>query len=188
MSQQELLKKVISFLNENKIEYMVTGSIVSSLQGEPRLTHDIDIVIRITDLNTKKIIEAFPSPDYYISEQGIERAILHHKMFNLIDVQNGDKVDFWIQCNTPFDHARFSRKIFQEVMGIGMYISTPEDTILAKLKWLKLSNGSEKHLIDALRIYEVHYPNINIKYIEKWVKHLKIKKYWERLKKEAEII
>ena len=45
MSQPELLKRVVQALDAAGIDYMVTGSIVSSLQGEPRATHDIDIVI-----------------------------------------------------------------------------------------------------------------------------------------------
>jgi len=32
MSQQELLKKVIQVLNQAGIQYMITGSVVSSLQ------------------------------------------------------------------------------------------------------------------------------------------------------------
>jgi hypothetical protein len=44
MSQQELLAKVVGALDQLEIQYMITGSIVSSLQGEPRSTHDIDIV------------------------------------------------------------------------------------------------------------------------------------------------
>jgi len=38
MSQQELLKKAIQVLNQAKIQYMITGSAASSLQGEPRST------------------------------------------------------------------------------------------------------------------------------------------------------
>lgn len=44
MSQQELLVKVTQVLNELGIDYMITGSMASNMQGEPRLTHDIDIV------------------------------------------------------------------------------------------------------------------------------------------------
>lgn len=45
MSQQELLKKVIQVLDDVGIQYMLTGSVVSSLQGEPRSTHDIDMEV-----------------------------------------------------------------------------------------------------------------------------------------------
>jgi len=40
MSQQELLKTVIQVLDRVGIPYMLTGSIVSSLQGEPRSTQE----------------------------------------------------------------------------------------------------------------------------------------------------
>jgi len=43
MSQQELLAKVVGTLDGAGIDYMTTGSIVSSLQGEPRATHDVDM-------------------------------------------------------------------------------------------------------------------------------------------------
>lgn len=68
MSQQKLLKKVIQVLNETGIEYMVTGSVVSSLQGEPRTTHDIDIVVVIQKNTTKKMVDYFPPPDFYLDE------------------------------------------------------------------------------------------------------------------------
>ena len=47
MSQQKLLKLVVETLDSAGIEYMLTGSVVSSLQGKPRSTHDIDIVVAV---------------------------------------------------------------------------------------------------------------------------------------------
>lgn len=73
-------------------------------------------------------------------------------------------------------------------MGIRMYVSRPEDTILAKLRWAKLSGGSEKHFIDALRVYEVQYQKLDLTYLEQWVKKLQIESLWNRLKNEAEAI
>ncbi|GAB6274284.1 MAG: hypothetical protein STSR0004_11470 [Peptococcaceae bacterium] len=54
---------------------MITGSIVSSLQGEPRSTYDIDMVIAIQKSEAKKLVEAFPPPDFYIDEDSILDAI-----------------------------------------------------------------------------------------------------------------
>ncbi len=188
MSQQKLLIKVIQILNNLNIEYMLTGSIVSSLQGEPRLTHDIDIVVLIDENDINAILESFSNTDYYISKQGILSALNNNSMFNLIDPIEGDKVDFWIHKNDSFDKSRFSRKVEQNIMGTKIYISAPEDTILAKLRWLKLSNGSEKQFIDALRIYEVQYDNLDLQYIEQWSNKLKVEKYWTKIKKEATIL
>jgi len=78
-------------------------------------------------------------------------------MFNLIDTTEGDKIDFWILTNDAFDKSRFKRKIEEDIFGFSMKVSSPEDTILAKLKWIKLSGGSQKQFTDALRVYEVQY-------------------------------
>ncbi len=43
MSQQELLIRAVQALTAAGINYMLTGSLASSLQGEPRLSHDIDL-------------------------------------------------------------------------------------------------------------------------------------------------
>lgn len=187
MSQQELLKKVVQVLEDAGIEYMVTGSVASSLQGEPRSTHDIDIVIAIQKSVMKPLIEAFPPPDFYLDDNSILNAIDTQSMFNLIDVKEGDKVDFWCLTPEPFDQSRFSRRYAEEVMGIRIWVSSPEDTILAKLRWVQLSGGSEKQFIDALRIYEVQFGTLDTPYLEYWVTLLNLGSLWQRLKNEAEI-
>ncbi|MBT9173618.1 MAG: hypothetical protein DDT21_02019 [Syntrophomonadaceae bacterium] len=86
MSQPELLKIVIQVLVQSGIRYMITGSVVSSLQGEPRSTHDLDIVVAIHGPDVKKLLAAFPPPDYYLDKDSIIAAIDRGSMFNLIDV------------------------------------------------------------------------------------------------------
>lgn len=185
MSQQELLKKVIQILDENGIEYMITSSVVSSLHGEPRSTHDVDLVVAIQKSVIKKLIETFPPPNFYLNEESILEAIDAKSMFNLTDLNTGDKIDFWMLTDEPFDQSRFSRKYVEKFMSIEMYISTPEDTILAKLRWAKLSGGSEKQFIDALRVYEVQYKKLDLNYLEHWVKKLDVELLWKKLIDES---
>ena len=75
MSQQELLRRVIQVLDSAEIEYMVTGAIASSLQGEPRTTHDIDLVVDIERTAVKELHNAFPSPGFYLNQESIIEAI-----------------------------------------------------------------------------------------------------------------
>ena len=60
MSQQELLKKIVGALDRVGIEYMLTGSFASSLQGEPRSTHDIDFVVALQLKAVKELVRVFP--------------------------------------------------------------------------------------------------------------------------------
>lgn len=188
MLQPKLLKTVLSLLHENHIDYMVTGSLVSSMQGEPRATHDVDILVNITHSAIPSLIDAFTPPDYYISETAIEDAIRHKSMFNLLDTTEGDKVDFWILTDDPFDKSRFARKYEEKMLGLSMKISSPEDTILMKLRWANLSGGSEKQFTDALRVYEVQFGNLDLAYIESWINILQVKELWEKLKQDAQPI
>ena len=164
---------------------MVTGSLVSSMQGEPRATHDIDIVVNFSKAAIPLLVNSFLPPHYYLSEEAMEEAIKNESMFNLLDTTEGDKVDFWMLTNSPFDKSRFARKQEEEILGYAMKISSPEDTILMKLQWAKLSGGSDKQFTDALRVYEVQFGNLDINYIESWVMQLHLSKLWERLKQEA---
>ncbi|OHB37029.1 MAG: hypothetical protein A2099_02220 [Planctomycetes bacterium GWF2_39_10] len=186
MSQQELLKKVVQALKDAEIQYMITGSVASSLQGEPRSTHDIDVIVAIQKSAVKKLVESFSPPDFYADEDSIFDAINKQKMFNIIDVKEGDKVDFWILTDEPFDQSRFSRRYVEEVLEIKMQVSSPEDTILAKLRWAKLSGGSEKQFTDALRVYEVQFEKLDMNYMEYWAKKLDVEPIWKRLKDKAE--
>ncbi|MDI6767761.1 MAG: hypothetical protein QME52_13150 [Bacteroidota bacterium] len=185
MSQQELLIQIIRFLEENKIEYMLTGSYISSLQGEPRSTHDIDVIIALDKNDTVKFLHSFPKEDYYLDERSILDAIERQSMFNVLDLHGGDKIDFWIITNDPFDQSRFSRKIKEELFGIKIFVSTPEDTILMKLKWANLSGGSEKQFTDALRVYEIQYEKLDMQYIEYWINQLHLQVLWKRIQQEA---
>lgn len=188
MSQSELLKKVVEALERAKIEYMVTGSVASSLQGEPRSTHDVDLVVAVRRESVIALLSSFPPPDYYLDEGSIREAIASRGMFNLIDVNSGDKVDFWMLTAEPFDLSRFARRYVVKIMGTRIMVSSPEDTILAKLRWSKLSGGSEKQFTDALRVYEVQFGKLDMEYLDIWAKGLDIEHLLARLRTEAETV
>ena len=185
MPQQELLVRLVRTLDDLKIPYMLTGSMASSLQGEPRSTHDIDILVALQESSLKGMTEAFPPSDFYLYEPSIRAAIDEKSMFNVINTKEGDKIDFWILTDEPFDRSRFARKIEEKIMGIGVQVSTPEDTILAKLKWAVDSGGSEKQFTDALRVYEVQYELLNFEYLSLWVGRLGLGELWNQLRQRA---
>lgn len=149
MLQPELLiRKVIQTLEAAGIEYMLTGSVVSSLQGEPRSTHDIDLVVALPKSAVASLVETFPSPDFYLSED----------------------------------------RYVEEIGEVRIQVSSPEDTILAKLRWAQLSGGSERQFGDALRVYEVQFETLDQSYLASWAKALNVESLWNRLQEEAIII
>lgn len=185
MSQFELLNRVANVLDDLSVPYMVTGSMASSAQGQPRSTHDVDLVVALLPSAARKLAEEFPTSEYYLDSVAMADAIRNSGMFNLLHLQTGDKVDFWLITNDDFDRSRFSRRRRQPLSSMSLWMSSPEDTILMKLRWAKMSGGSEKQFTDALRVYEVQRSLLDHKYMEEWVGRLKIVEFWERLKSEA---
>jgi hypothetical protein len=188
MSQQELLSKVAAILEHLGIEYMITGSIASSIQGEPRSTHDIDLVVVLPPEAIRPLTEAFVLPSFLLQEEAIRSALRDHSMFNLLSLGDGEKVDFWILTDEPFDQARFARKKTIQMGGRSFKMAAPEDTILYKLRWAKLCGGSEKQIKDALRVLEVQGKGLDFSYLHLWASRLGVEDLWQQIQAEARIV
>lgn len=187
MAQQDLLKRVVEVLEATGIDYMITGSVASSLQGEPRLTHDLDFVVAVAADQIPAIMEAFPAPEFYVSAEAIAEAIRANGMFNVLHTTEGDKVDFWILTSDPYDRTRFMRRYVEQVFGVSLRVSRPEDTILMKLRWSMLTGGSEKQFQDALHVYEVQAGTLDLDYLKHWAEQLGVVREWSRLQDIAEL-
>ena len=188
MSQQELLVSVVRRLNQLGIPYLLTGSLASSLQGEPRATHDIDLLVDLQMSQVDALADQFPQDEFYLSRPAVRQATQQRRMFNLLDLRGGDKVDFWLLTDTPFDQSRFARRQRKNLGDVEIDVSSPEDTILMKLQWSKASGGSEKQFQDALHVWEVQEAVLDRSYLESWLDPLGIRDLWTRLLTEAEPI
>ena len=61
-----------------------------------------------------------------------------------------------------------------EALGLELSVSTPEDTILMKLRCSAQAGGSEKHLGDALRVYELQAGSLDEGYLDEWAVRLEV--------------
>ena len=66
------------------------------------------------------------------------------------------------------------------------WITSPEDTILSKLRWAKLAGGSEKQLTDAVSVFEVQFGRLDVDYIKRWVDQLQVQSQWQQLIQRAD--
>jgi hypothetical protein len=185
MSQSGRLSYLAGVLDQLGIPYMLTGSLVSSMQGSPRSTHDIDLVVDLPADRINEVYTAFPAPDFYLSQEAMVEAVRTRTMFNVLDTAEGDKFDFWVLTDEPFDLSRFKRRRFMEVDGEQYPVSSPEDTILMKLKWSHAAGGSKRQELDAQNVYELQHVRLDTAYLEYWVRELGLADAWERLLAQA---
>ncbi len=106
-------------------------------------------------------------------------------MFNLLDIDTGEKVDFWLLTKEPFDQSRFTRRRTSMLGGLDVSVSSPEDTILAKLRWCQMSGGSEKQFGDALHVYELQGELLDRDYLDRWAAELSVSALLDRLRTQS---
>lgn len=182
--QAQILKNITVFLSTHKIPYMITGSWSSIYYGRPRASHDIDFVVELSFENASKTIEIFSRlPEtFMIQVETIKEAIKEKSQFQVLHLPTMLKMDFWILTNEKFDKSRFFRRKRIRLFNQYMEMATPEDTIIQKLIWF--SKGEiEKHLIDASFVLQIQDKKLDRKYLHKWIRRLKLEKYFEMLKK-----
>ena len=169
--QGVLLKDITSFLEKNKIPYMITGAWSVIFYGRPRASHDIDFVVEIDKKDLNKIIRSFKRlpHEFLVQTEQIRDAVLQKGMFNIFHLPSVLKLDFWILDDNLFNKIRFSRRQKEKILDQYMYIATAEDTILKKLLWYKESK-IEKHLVDAAFVYRIQRKRLDEVYLKKWAK------------------
>ena len=186
MGPHELLGTVVEVLERLRIPYLVTGSIASMAYGEPRLTNDIDIVAEIQPDHINDLLAAFPSPEYYLSEEMIRGAIRSSGQFNIIHPTSGLKVDLILRQNTPFDQSRFARrKRLRPAKDYEADFAAPEDVIIKKMEFYK-EGGSDKHLRDITGILRISGQEIDRAYIASWAERLGVMEIWEAILRRLE--
>lgn len=174
MSQSELLIEAVEALESAGAGYLLSGSLASSMQGEPRATHDIDLVVEVDLAIVDALAAAFGADEYYFDQLAARQALVDGAMFNLINTKTGDKVDFWALTESAFDRSRFNRRVRVSAFGIQIAVSAPEDTILQKLKWAKAVGGSERQIRDAVGVYEFHLGELDEDYLATWAHELDV--------------
>lgn len=177
MTEEDVLLEVLETLIEIKIPYALTGGLAVSFYGNPRSTHDFDLIVQIPHdpKMIKKLLAVF-GKDYYISEEGIIDALLHKTMFNIIHHETGLKIDFWILKGDAYDHEAFLCRKQKKLMGKDIFILSAEDMIINKLLWYKVSE-IYKHLNDAKGIYRIQGDKLDQKYLTEWADRLSITEF-----------
>lgn len=161
------------------IPFMIAGSFASTTHGLPRSTQDLDLVIDPpTPAALETLLSSISSLQYYVDADTAREAVKWRSMFNLIDLASGWKVDLILRKNRAFSREEFARRMKMTILGVPTFVASPEDTIVAKLEWSKLSGGSQRQLRDVAGIIATVGAELDRAYIERWVRDLDLADDW----------
>ncbi|MBT8463856.1 MAG: hypothetical protein EX268_10320 [Deltaproteobacteria bacterium] len=185
MSETDLVLLYTRRLERAGFTYMITGSVAGVFYGEPRVTHDVDLVLALKQRNAARIGELFPLEEFYwLPEEIIVQEVLRAQRghFNLIHHESGFKADVFLANRDPFHQWALSERRTVEVDGEPVRVAPLEHVIVRKLEFYR-EGGSEKHLRDIEAMLRVSGELIREDVLQRWVVSRGVEETWRSVEK-----
>lgn len=183
MTQQEILLDVATRLDDLGIKWMLVGSWACSTWGRPRFTHDVDMLVALRADDIDALVTAVRD-HYHVTHEMLADAIFRGTPANLIHMEAAEKVDVWVVGDDEYAVASLARRRRATVSGACVWVSSPEDAILAKLRWLRMAE-SRQHYEDALGVATVQWDSLDLAYLRESADRLSLAEDLDRLLREA---
>ncbi|MFH1258776.1 MAG: nucleotidyltransferase [Elusimicrobiota bacterium] len=164
MNLIEVFKKTVTFLNKEKIDYIIIGGMAVGIWGEPRATGDVDVDIILDKNELEKFLEKLDEQGFIVSKK---KCLKGAKTTGTFQVRIDDcHIDFII-CSIELEKEAIRRKKVIKLHGADTNLPTPEDLIL-----LKIIPGRPKDIADAESIVIKNSGKLNKEYLLDWAMKL----------------
>ncbi|MDR3457301.1 MAG: hypothetical protein P4N60_07640 [Verrucomicrobiae bacterium] len=182
MSETELFLLFTRPLNRAGIRYVIGGSVAAIFYGEPRYTHDVDLVVFLNEVAIRKLPEIFPAGEFYLPpfEVMVAEAVREKRgQFNIIHLDTSFKADLYPTGRDEFNAWAFRNKRLADYQGDTLALAPPEYVIVRKLEYYR-DGGSDKHLRDIRAILNISGSQLNLNDLNDWVKRQGVETEWKK--------
>lgn len=181
------LTAVVEALEAVGAKYAVTGSIASSVHGEPFASLDVDLIV-IASAGEAAKVAASLGPRFYAPADMLSAAAERNEFANVVDNASGLKVDLSFVAGTGYLAEALARRVRSRIGSSGpeFWFTTPEDVILMKLLWRR-ETRSAKQWENALSVARVRGTRMDWKYLFAKAEELGVEGDLTKLRDEAGI-
>ncbi|MCC6930769.1 MAG: hypothetical protein IT359_17395 [Gemmatimonadaceae bacterium] len=185
---RSLVGLFIAPLNRASIDYVVTGGLAAILYGHPRLTLDVDLVIRLDASAAAMFTALWPSDAFYcppveVVREECERPANGH--FNVIHSETAMRADVYLSADDPLHTWALAEHVTRTIEGERVRFAPIEYVIVYKLRYLQMG-GSDRHLRDVIRMLETSRSLIREETLRFWIDRLDLAAFWDRAQGAAE--
>ncbi|MBM4187799.1 MAG: hypothetical protein FJ206_10885 [Gemmatimonadetes bacterium] len=177
-----LVSLFIGPLNRAGIEYVVTGGLAAVVYGHPRLTLDVDLVLRLSPSALPTFAGLWPEEAYYcppLEVLALERERTRHGHFNLIHLATGMRADVYLSGEDEFHAWALERAVVRQVEDQPVRFAPIEYVIAYKLLFFQ-SGGSDRHLRDVARMIEISGSAVDQSALAGWIGRLGLEVEWSK--------
>ncbi len=165
-------------------QYFVGGSLASSLQGEPRSTNDIDMVVSIP-IGKLEAFRGALGTDFEVDLDMLREAFAMRSCANIFYLPSVMKVDVFAVGRSDFDLSEFERKRAVPVLRSGetLFVKSVEDSIVRKLLWFRDGGEvSDRQWRDIVGLLRINGESLDQVYLERWIQALSLGPLFQRAK------
>jgi len=181
MHEPDWIRVFTTRLDAVHVAYFITGAVACIVYGEPRLTHDIDLVVALHPHDASKIVEAFPLDAFYcppVEVIQLEAARPLRGHFNLIHQETGFKADIYTMGSDELQRWAMANRKRVDFEGDPIWIAPIEYVILRKLQYYR-EGGSEKHLRDIAGMLLASGDQIDFEWLQERIRQDRLSDEWE---------
>jgi hypothetical protein len=183
MLEPDLIELFVGPLQSAGIRYFISGSVAAMLYGEPRVTHDIDLVVFLRASDPAELPELFPPPEFYVPPAEViaaEMARQQHGCFNVIHADSSLKADFFTANRDEFHAWAFRNLKKYPARGLEVTLAPPEYVIVRKLEYFR-EGGSDKHLRDIRGMLNISGGQIHQADLQEWIQRRGVATEWKKV-------
>lgn len=186
-SALDVALRVAGALEAMGVDYFLGGSLASSLQGEPRATNDIDIVVAMAPGDVDRFVTAL-GPEFDVDADALRRSLGAGASWNIFYTPVFLKIDLFPVGDAAFDASELARrrKVVVRRDGSSLVVKSPEDTILRKLLWYREGGEvSTTQWRDVVEVLRASRGILEEPYLDGWARRLAVEELLARARRDA---
>jgi hypothetical protein len=177
-----LVELFVAPLERARIEYVVTGGLAAIVYGHPRMTLDIDLVIRLGSADPASFAALWSPEAFYCPPVDVitaERERESHGHFNVIHTETAMRADVYLAGTDPLQSWALEHPVEREIQGRRVRFAPIAYVIVYKLRYAQMG-GSDRHLRDIAAMLDVGRDAVDFGELHRWIAHFGLDGPWER--------